>query len=59
MLTIMQNNNAKKILIRSSYRFFGPFLGYRGLFQIQGMLKRSIINKRSGKISVHSQILLL
>ena len=26
--------------------FFGPAWGYRGSFQTQGMLKRSIINKR-------------
>ena len=34
--------------------FFGLFWGYRGVLQTQDMLKRSIINKKSGKIPVHS-----
>ena len=27
------------MLTQSDYRFFGPFSGYRGSFQTQGMLK--------------------
>ena len=46
-------------LTLSGYRFFGPFWSYRGSFQTQGMSKRSIINKKSGKIPVHSWALLL
>ena len=35
-----------KPLDYNGYRFFGPFSGYRGSFQTQGMLKRSIIDKK-------------
>ena len=37
---------SRNFLTRSGYRFFGPFSGYRRLFQIRGMLKRSINNKK-------------
>ena len=33
-------------LTRSGYRFFDPFWGFRGSFQTQDMLKRSIINEK-------------